>query len=106
MNIIALIPLLPLLSATVLMLSGGKMPRPIAALMGAGSVGLSALCVGLLASAFLADGEVRQLTLWTWMAIGDFTPGVAFYIDGLTIVMMSVITGVGFLIHLYSIEFM
>ena len=40
------------------------------------------------------------------MAVDNFTPRIAFYIDGLTIVMMSVITGVGFLIHLYSIEFM
>ena len=42
----------------------------------------------------------------TWLAVGEFTPRIAFYVDGLTVVMMSVITGVGFLIHLYSIEFM
>ncbi|TDG12966.1 NADH-quinone oxidoreductase subunit L [Seongchinamella unica] len=106
MNSIVLIPLLPLLSAAVLILSTGKMPRTVASLMGAGSIGLSALCVALLASSFLADGEIRELTLWTWMSIGDFSPRIAFYIDGLTIVMMSVITGIGFLIHLYSIEFM
>ena len=101
-----LIPLLPLASALLLILSTGKMPRQLAAGLGAGSVGLAAVCVALLARDFLADGEVRQLTLWTWMAVGEFTPRIAFYIDGLTVVMMSVITGVGFLIHLYSIEFM
>ena len=101
-----LIPFLPLLSATLLMVSTGRMPRQLAALMGAGSVGLSALLVALLAQGFLADGQVRELTLWTWMAVDNFTPRIAFYVDGLTIVMMSVITGVGFLIHLYSIEFM
>jgi NADH-quinone oxidoreductase subunit L len=101
-----LIPLLPLLSAIALILSMGRMPRGMAAALGAGSVGLSAACVALLANDFLADGQVRELTLWTWMAVGDFSPRIAFYIDGLTVVMMSVITGVGFLIHLYSIEFM
>ena len=106
MPILALIPLFPLLSAALLMLSMGRMSRPLAACLGAGSVGLSALCVMLAASAYLADGQVQQLTLWTWMAVGDFTPRIAFYMDGLTVVMMSVITGVGFLIHLYSIEFM
>ena len=106
MSIVALIPFFPLASAALLLISTGRMPRGLAALLGAGSVGLSALCVAAVASGFLADGEVRQLTLWTWMAIGDFSPGVAFYVDGLTVVMMSVITGVGFLIHLYSIEFM
>ncbi len=101
-----LIPCFPLASAILLVLSAGRMPRQFAALLGVGSVGLAAICVALLASAFLADGEVRQITLWTWLAVGDFTPRIAFYIDGLTVVMMSVITGVGFLIHLYSIEFM
>ena len=106
MSIVALIPFFPLASAALLLISTGRMPRGLAAALGAGSVGLSAACVALVASGFLADGQVLQLTLWTWMSIGDFTPGVAFYVDGLTVVMMSVITGVGFLIHLYAIEFM
>jgi NADH-quinone oxidoreductase subunit L len=106
MTSIALIPLFPLLSATLLILSLGRMPRAMVAWLGAGSVGLSALCVALVAQAYLADGEVRELVLWTWMAVGDFSPRIAFHVDGLTVVMMSVITGVGFLIHLYSIEFM
>ena len=46
------------------------------------------------------------LHLWTWMQVGSFSPDFAFYVDQLTIVMMSIITGVGFLIHLYSTEFM
>ena len=106
MSTLWLTPFLPLLSATLLIISGGRMPRQLAALLGAGSVGLAALCVALLARTYLATGEVQQLTLWTWMAVDNFAPRIAFYVDGLTIVMMSVITGVGFLIHLYSIEFM
>ena len=38
--------------------------------------------------------------------VGTFSSDVAFHFDGLTLVMMSVITGVGFLIHLFSTEFM
>ncbi len=106
MSILTLIPLFPLASAALLMLSTGRMPRRVAAILGAGSVGLSAACVALLARDFLGDGQVRELTLWTWMAVDNFTPRIAFYVDGLTLVMMSVITGVGFLIHLYSVEFM
>jgi NADH-quinone oxidoreductase subunit L len=106
MNPLPLIPLFPLASAALLMLSTGRMPRRLAAFLGAGSVGLSALCVLLVARDFLDDGQVRELTLWTWMAVDNFTPRVAFYVDGLTVVMMSVVTGVGFLIHLYSVEFM
>ena len=106
MNLLTLIPLLPLLSAVLLMVTAGRLPRPLIALFGCGSVGLAALCVMLVARNFLADGEVLVVTLWTWMAVGNFSPNIAFYIDGLTVVMMSVITGVGFLIHLYSVEFM
>jgi NADH-quinone oxidoreductase subunit L len=106
MNLLPLIPLLPLASAVLLIVTAGRLPRALISLLGAGSVGLAALCVGLVAMNFLGSGQVLELTLWTWMAVGNFTPGIAFYVDGLTIVMMSVITGVGFLIHLYSLEFM
>jgi NADH-quinone oxidoreductase subunit L len=106
MSIIWLIPFLPLLSATLLLLSMGRMSRHLTAWLGAGSVGLSALCVALVAQDYLADGQTQELILWTWVAVGNFTPQIAFHVDGLTVVMMSVITGVGFLIHLYSIEFM
>ena len=106
MSLLTLIPLLPLLSAVLLIITAGRMPKTLVTVLGAGSVGLSAVCVAIVASNFLADGQVMQLTLWTWMSVANFTPGIAFYVDGLTIVMMSVITGVGFLIHLYSLEFM
>ena len=106
MNSLSLIPAFPLFSAIVLMVSAGRMPRALEAGFGVGSVGLSALCVAIVAQGFMADGQVQELTLWTWIAIDNFTPHIAFYVDGLTLVLMSVITGVGFLIHLYSVEFM
>lgn len=101
-----LIPCLPLASSALLLLSAGRMPRLPASLLGAGSVGVSALLVAILAAGYLSEPQVQQQLLWTWMEIGDFKPRIAFYVDGLTVVMMSVITGVGFLIHLYSSEFM
>jgi NADH-quinone oxidoreductase subunit L len=101
-----LIPLLPLASATLLMVAGGRFSRSLVTLFGAGSVGLSAVCVLLAFLAWSANPEPVQLSLWTWMSVGSFQPGISFYLDGLTLVMMSVITGVGFLIHLYSSEFM
>ncbi|MEM1189311.1 MAG: NADH-quinone oxidoreductase subunit L [Pseudomonadota bacterium] len=106
MSLTALIPGLPLLSAVALLLSTGRMPRSVAAVCGAGSVGLAAVLVATLVTDFLARPEAREVVLWTWMSVGEFTPRIALHIDGLTVVMMSVITGVGFLIHLYSVEFM
>ncbi len=103
--LVALVPGLPLASAALLMLFGGRLSRRAAGRLGVGSVGLAALCVGLGAKGWLAGGA-REVVLWTWFAVGDLAPRVAFHIDGLSVVMMGVITGVGFLIHLYSLEFM
>jgi len=106
MQYIWLIPLLPFLSSVLLILTAGKMPRRIVAFMGSGSVGLAALIVLSVGMGYMQSATPHTLHLWTWMQIGNFSPGFAFYVDHLTIVMMSVITGVGFLIHLYSTEFM
>jgi len=106
MNLLSLIPAFPLISAVVLMVTAGRLPKNFAAILGVGSVGLSALIVATVTQAFLAGGQVQEVSLWTWITVGGFTANIAFYVDGLTVVMMSVITGVGFLIHLYSVEFM
>ena len=107
-ELIWLIPLVPLLSAIVLMVlpqcTAKVLPQPLIAAIGVGSVGVAML---LTLTLVLSGGPYPiEQTLWTWMAIGNFTPGVSFYIDGLTLVMMSIITGVGFLIHVFSSEFM
>ena len=105
-DMIWLVPLIPLLSAIILMLGSAILPRLLIGFLGVGSVGLAALLTMLLGLEFLANPEPFQLSLWTWMQVGNFSPSIAFYFDGLTLVMMSVITGVGFLIHLFSTEFM
>ena len=56
-----LIPILPLASALLLMLTAGRLSRSMVALSGAGSVGLSAICVVLATSTFLASGKIQQI---------------------------------------------
>jgi NADH-quinone oxidoreductase subunit L len=106
LKLLPLIPLFPLISSVLLMVTVGKMPKRLVAILGAGSVGLSAIATLLVGLAFLDSGQPYHQVLWTWMQVGTFSPDIAFYLDGLTLVMMSVITGVGFLIHLFSAEFM
>jgi NADH-quinone oxidoreductase subunit L len=105
-EMIWLVPLLPLLSSVLLMLGSASFPRLLIAVLGVGSVATATLLTMSIGLDFLADPQPFQITLWTWMQVGNFSPGIAFYFDGLTLVMMSVITGVGFLIHLFSTEFM
>src|SRR5262244_2178670 len=54
----------------------------------------------------VAAGEVIDTTLFSWIGAGDFETSVAAYVDPLTGVMLLVVTGVGALIHLYSIGYM
>ena len=111
-ELIWLIPALPLASAALLICANEKLPRSAVAALGVGSVGIAALCVLFTVIEWAvpgADGragETIRLHLWDWLSVGPFKAAIAFEIDGLTAVMMCVITGVGFLIHLYSAEFM
>lgn len=102
-----LIPALPLTGALILIISGGNLPRTIAATVGAGSVGLAALVTIIIGLDFIGGEQqpVHQV-LWTWMNVDGFSPGFALYLDSLAVVFIFVITFVGFLIHIYSIGFM
>lgn len=107
LDLIWLLPTFPLLGFLSLVLTSGKLPKKVVAFIGAGSIGLSFLTAAIIAAQFLASGEEHFIKeVWVWMSVGEFTPGFSFYLDGLSLVMMLIITGVGFLIHLYSTGFM
>ena len=106
-DLIWLLPTYPVLSFLILVLTAGRLPKNIVAIIGAGSVGLSFLTAAIIATQFLSNGEDYFIKeVWTWMAVGNFSPGFNFYLDGLSLVMMLVITGVGFLIHLDATGYM
>ena len=106
-DLIWLLPTYPVLSFLILVLTAGHLPKNIVAIIGAGSVGLSFLTAAIIATQFLSSGEDHFIKeVWTWMAVGNFSPGFNFYLDGLSLVMMLVVTGVGFLIHLYATGYM
>ncbi len=52
------------------------------------------------------EGARLAQTLYTWMAAGPFHADIAFRIDALSAVMVLIVTGVGFLIHVYSVGYM
>jgi len=109
MKLLWLIPAFPLAGFLALAFLGGRMPKRLAAAVGTGSVGASALISLALGISFISSpppGHFVSETLWTWIGIGGFRPSITFYLDALSLVMTMVITVVGFLIHLYSVEFM
>jgi NADH-quinone oxidoreductase subunit L len=109
LELVWLIPLLPFVGFLVLAIAGSRLSQPQVALIGVGSVGLAALLAILVAVSFLGSLPSRPAygqTLWTWMAVAGFTPTIGLYLDALSLIMVLVVTGVGWLIHLYAAEFM
>ncbi len=107
LDLLWLVPALPLLGFFALFVTEGRLPDRIVAVIGAGSVGLAALVALGAGVEFVQSGaDSYSLPLWTWMAVGDFTPSITLYLDALSLVMTGVITGVGFLIHLFATGYM
>ncbi|HKK57145.1 NADH-quinone oxidoreductase subunit L [Marinobacter sp.] len=98
--------LFPLAGALILAFSAGRLGARASAVIGVGSVGLAALATVFLVMTHPGGGSATSVTLWNWIAVGDFQPTIGLAIDGLALVMMSVITGVGFLIHLFAAWYM
>ncbi|MBI4964403.1 MAG: NADH-quinone oxidoreductase subunit L [Desulfomonile tiedjei] len=99
-----LVPAFPFAGFAVLILLGRRFSERFTALVGVGSVAVSALC-----AIVVYAGPIRfpyRQTLWTWMQVSTFKPEFALYLDVLSMIMVLVITVVGFLILLYSAEYM
>lgn len=107
MNLLWLIPTIPFLGALTLVLAGSKLSRRTNSFIGAGSVGLAALITILVGIDFLsASINSYHYVAWQWLDVAGLSAAFAFHLDALSMVFIFVITFVGFLIHVYSIEFM
>ncbi|HDN9004847.1 MULTISPECIES: NADH-quinone oxidoreductase subunit L [Aeromonas] len=109
MSLLYLTFLFPLLGWLVLAFSLGRFSERTSALIGVGSIGLSALTTLWVGIDFLGnppEGGVYVQRLWQWMAVGNFTPSFSLALDGLSLTMLGVVTGVGFFIHLFASWYM
>ena len=100
-----LIPLLPLLGAALCGLAGKWLPKPWLYAVALVSVLLS-FCVGLFAFAhFPEEAPVFHQVAWSWFTAGSLHVDMGFTLDRLSGALVLVITGVGFLIHVYSVAY-
>jgi len=103
-----LIPILPLAGAAINGLLGKRFSRQLVATVAlafCGAAFLMALWVA--AQVFLSSLPLPHVeTVGTWLRSGAFSADFAFYLDQLSLVMLLVVTGVGFLIHIYSVGYM
>src|SRR5512147_800674 len=84
MNFIYLIPALPFAGFLILALMGRRLAKPAIAVIGAGSVGLSAICTILIGIEFITSPPTEHAftrTLWTWMQFDGYAPTVSFLLD-------------------------
>src|SRR5581483_7361684 len=109
MNFLWLIPTLPLVGAIANGLFGRRLSRQ----------GSSWLAVVMVSAAFLLslaatlslvgmppERRVIHDTVYNWIGVGSFQVNVGFWLDPLSAVMILVVSGVGALIHLYTVEYM
>ncbi|MDH1263603.1 NADH-quinone oxidoreductase subunit L [Pseudomonas sp. GD03944] len=109
MNFLFLTLLFPLVGWFILAFTRGRLSETAAAVVGVGSVGLSALTTALIIWQFnvaAPEGGVYTQTLWQWMSVDGLAPSFTLYLDGLSLTMLGVVTGVGFLIHLFASWYM
>ena len=109
MNLIFLTFVFPLIGFLLLSFSRGRFSENLSALIGVGSVGLSAAVSAYVIWQFNVappEGGAYSQLLWQWMSVDGFAPNFTLYVDGLSVTMLGVVTGVGFLIHLFASWYM
>lgn len=109
MNLLFLTFVFPLIGFLLLSFSRGRFSENLSALIGVGSVGLSAATAAYVIWQFNVappEGGAYSQLLWQWMSVDGFAPNFTLYLDGLSVTMLGVVTGVGFLIHLFASWYM
>jgi NADH-quinone oxidoreductase subunit L len=107
-SILLWIPLLPLIGAFINGFFGRHFSKRTVSIIGCASVGISFL-LGIIGSieVFQTSGDDRVIqTVYQWITIGNLSLSITFLLDALSVIMVMVVCGVSFLIHLYSVGYM
>ncbi len=109
LQLLWLIPALPMAGFIVLAAAGSRRPRKIVSLLAVGPTIASCAIASAAGRAFILsqpqDGAYHE-KLWTWFAFSNYQVGYGLYLDSLSVVMTIVVTFVASLIFLYSVRFM
>jgi NADH-quinone oxidoreductase subunit L len=107
--VLTLIPLLPLTGFVVNVFLGRRLPKAVSGWIACGAM-VAAFAVSLLVSWHLlqqpAGNRIIDETVYTWIASGDFIAPLQFRLDTLGMLMILIVTGIGALIHIYSLAYM
>ena len=104
-----IIPLLPLAGAAINGLLGKRFPKALVNTIALGSTALAFAYALWVAAQFagLPPDQIPHIERYAiWLSAGSFSAEYGIYLDQLSLVMLLVVTGVGFLIHVYSVGYM
>ena len=104
-ELIWIVPLLPLAGFIVMGLLRNSLPKMITGLIACGTL-LTAFVMSIMLFLEVKQGNTGVVTLFNFFKVGELSIPFAFQVDQLSSVFLLVITGVGFLIHLYSTAYM
>ncbi|MGP1946169.1 MAG: NADH-quinone oxidoreductase subunit L, partial [Arsenophonus sp. ER-LPS3-MAG3] len=110
MSLLYLTILLPILGFLLLAFSSGRLFKNLSAFIGVSSVGFSAIITFWIGIDFCAKniegGYIYNQKLWHLLTISNFNIPITLMLDGLSLTMLGIVTGVGFLINLYASWYM
>jgi NADH-quinone oxidoreductase subunit L len=108
-DLLFLICVAPFVGFLLLSVGRNRLSENAAAAIGIGAIGVSALTTLAVGVEFFVHppaGGVFTQPLWQWLDVGGFAPRFSLRLDGLSLTMLGVITGVGFFIHVFAAWYM
>ncbi|MEO6902123.1 MAG: NADH-quinone oxidoreductase subunit L [Bacteroidia bacterium] len=106
-NLVWLVPLLPLIGFLIIGLFGKNLSKTMAAFIGCGSVIIAFLISVLIFVELTGDTQkTHTIDLFSWISSGKLSIPFSFLIDPLSSLFLLIITGIGSLIHIYSVGYM
>lgn len=104
-NLVYLVPLFPLIGFLINGLARNSLSKGMTSVIGSGVI-LASFVVSILLFLQVKEGNVASVTLFDFISTGKLSIPFSFQVDQLSSIFLLVITGVGFLIHLYSTAYM
>lgn len=107
LQLIALVPLLPLIGFLINGIAYKRIPKNLVGIIGSGSMLLSfIISLGIFFELKSSEIQSHTFHFFQWIKAGNFDLSFSFLVDPLSTLMLLIVTGVGFLIHVYSIGYM
>lgn len=107
-SLLWVVVLTPFLGALILLVAGAYMPKKAAGIIGCASVGIAFIAAAIVGVDYLtADAEAPLASsIYGWIPLGETSVRMGLHLDALSLIMVAVVTFVGFLIHLYASQSM